>query len=71
MMPYDTFWNESEILVFGPDFNYTVADYKRFFTDVGFDDGFLMRQDTEHYIKVSFEPTNAVDSNFNELNSFI
>ena len=50
LMPYDTFWNESEILISGPHGNYTVKDYKRFFTDISFTDGYDMRQDSEKLI---------------------
>ena len=50
LMPYDTFWNDTEILVTGPHGNYTVNDYKRFFDDLGFPDGYDMRQDTEKLI---------------------
>ncbi|KAK2193876.1 hypothetical protein NP493_5g17110 [Ridgeia piscesae] len=50
LMPYDTFWNDTEILVTGPHGNYTVNDYKRFFDDLGYPDGYDMRQDTEKLV---------------------
>lgn len=50
LMPYDTFWNDTEILVTGPHGNYTVKDYKRFFADLSYPDGYAMRQDTENLI---------------------
>lgn len=51
LMPYDTFWTENEILVYGPFANYTVKDYKQFFHDIEFPDGYLVRQDTENLVK--------------------
>ena len=32
LMPYDSFWNDTEVLATGPKGNYTVKDYKRFFS---------------------------------------
>lgn len=51
LLPYDTFWTENEVLVYGPNVNYTVKDYKRFFDDIEYPDGYSMRQDTEELIK--------------------
>jgi len=51
LMPYDTFWTPDEVLVYRPTVNYTVKDYEKFFNDIGFPDGYLMRQDTENLIK--------------------
>lgn len=51
LMPFDTFWDSSEILVYSPKRNYTVADYKQLFDDVGYPDGYLMRLETENFTK--------------------
>lgn len=47
LLPYDYYWNDTEVLVRGPVGNYTVKDYKRFFYDIDHIDGYNMRQDTE------------------------
>lgn len=52
LMPYEPFWTDKEILVYGPTANYTVKDYKKFFNDIEFPDGYLMREDTENLTKV-------------------
>jgi len=46
LMPYDTFWNSSEIVVYGPQRNYTVNDYEQLFHDINFTDGYEMRKQT-------------------------
>lgn len=51
MLPYDTFWNDDEILVYSPVKNYTVKDYRGFFDDIDYPTGYLMRRDTEDLIK--------------------
>lgn len=51
LLPYDSFWAEDEVLVHGPSANYTVRDYKKFFDDIKYPDGYSMRQDTEELIK--------------------
>ena len=51
MIPSDTFWNDSELLVTGRIGNYTVKDYKRLFYDIDYPVGYMMRQDTEGLIK--------------------
>ena len=55
LLPYDTFWNSSEILVYSPSRNYTVKDYHQLFDDIGFPDGYHMRKDTEILTSVTFE----------------
>lgn len=47
LMPSNLFWNDSEVIVQTPERNYTVNDYKRFFSDLNFTDGYMMRADTE------------------------
>lgn len=51
LMPSDMFWGKNEILIQRPGRNYTVADYKQFFMDIDFMDGWYMRQDTENLIR--------------------
>ena len=53
LMPYDTFWNSSEVLVTRPGRNYTVNDYEQLFQDIGFPDGSRMRKDTEKLTTVT------------------
>jgi lysophospholipase III len=52
LMPSDRFWDESEVLVYAPHFNYTVRDYKRLFQDIDHPDGYLMREDTADLVRV-------------------
>lgn len=49
-----------QVLVQTPSTNYTVMDYKRLFSDIGFDDGWLMRQDTEPLLFDLTPPSVAV-----------
>merc|ERR1712168_1489260 len=46
LMPYEGFWKDDEVLIYAPHYNYTVKDYRSFFQDVGFPNGYSMRQDT-------------------------
>lgn len=50
LMPSEKFWKPSEVLVMTAKRNYTVVDYKEFFTDLNFTDGYEMRKDTENLI---------------------
>ncbi|XP_071174623.1 lysosomal phospholipase A and acyltransferase-like isoform X1 [Mytilus edulis] len=50
LLPSDQFWNKTEVLIQTPTRNYTVNDYKQFFTDINFPDGYFMRKDTENLI---------------------
>ena len=47
LMPSEAFWSDDEILVSQPKQNYTVKDYKKFFEDINFTDGYEMRLDTQ------------------------
>lgn len=56
LLPYDTLWAHDEVLVTGPKGQYTVADYKRFFLDIDYPTGYMMRQDTEHLLDTLQHP---------------
>lgn len=51
LMPSDMFWGKDEILVERPGRNYTVNDFKQFFQDINYMDGWYMRQDTVNLIR--------------------
>ena len=50
-MPNDRFWKPDEVMVVTEHRNYTVTDYKDFFHDVKFPDGWQMRLDTQNLIR--------------------
>ncbi|CAH1778953.1 unnamed protein product [Owenia fusiformis] len=53
LLPYDNFWDKDEIVVSQPNANYTVHDYKQFFEDIKFPNGFHMREDTKNLLQGS------------------
>jgi len=47
LLPSSSFWLPNETLVYTQNRNYTVADYKQFFDDIKYPNGWLMYQDTK------------------------
>ncbi|XP_076111169.1 lysosomal phospholipase A and acyltransferase-like isoform X1 [Mytilus galloprovincialis] len=56
LMPSDVFWGKDEVLIERPGRNYTVNDYKQFFMNINFMDGWYMRQDTANLIRLLKPP---------------
>lgn len=51
LMPSEEFWAPDEILVVTPTRNYTVKDYKQLFSDIGYNTGYMMWEDTNKLVK--------------------
>jgi lysophospholipase III len=61
LMPYKSFWKDDDVLIYSPDFNYTINDYERLFDDIDFPDGYQMRLDTQKLIEVCSELSHLID----------
>lgn len=48
MIPSEEAWPKDHVFVSTPFFNYTNQDYQRFFTDINFEDGWYMWEDTRN-----------------------
>lgn len=60
LLPYAHTWPADKVLVQTPTTNYTVRDYQRFYSDIGFEDGWQIRQDTEPLVSELAPPGVAV-----------
>uniref|UniRef100_G3NG03 Phospholipase A2, group XV n=1 Tax=Gasterosteus aculeatus aculeatus TaxID=481459 RepID=G3NG03_GASAC len=60
LLPYANSWPKDKVFVQTPTTNYTVLDFKRLYTDIDFEDGWQMRQDTEPLVADFTPPGVAV-----------
>ncbi|KAM4721469.1 lysosomal phospholipase A and acyltransferase [Rhinophrynus dorsalis] len=50
LLPYNNTWPQDKAFVITPSTNYTLMDYQKFYSDIGFEDGWIMRKDTQELI---------------------
>lgn len=48
MIPSEEAWPEDHVFISTPSFNYTYQDYRRFFSDISFEDGWYMWENTKN-----------------------
>nr|XP_056718304.1 phosphatidylcholine-sterol acyltransferase [Euleptes europaea] len=51
LFPTRMAWPDNHIFISSPFYNYTLSDYQRFFTDVNFEDGWYMWNDTKDLLR--------------------
>lgn len=51
LFPSQMVWPENHVFVSTPSYNYTLLDYQRFFTDVNYEDGWHLWNDTKDLMK--------------------
>ncbi|XP_069509680.1 lysosomal phospholipase A and acyltransferase isoform X2 [Ambystoma mexicanum] len=56
LLPYNNTWSPDKIFVSTRDANYTIRDFQKFYNDIGFEDGWLMRENTEHLVSALIPP---------------
>ncbi|XP_059401973.1 phospholipase A2 group XV-like isoform X1 [Carassius carassius] len=56
LLPFAYTWPKDMVLVSTSNTSYTVQDYKRFFKDIDYEDGWAMRQDTEPLVNALNPP---------------
>ncbi|XP_053305552.1 phospholipase A2 group XV isoform X1 [Spea bombifrons] len=50
LLPYNNSWPHDKVFIRTPTTNYTLKDYQKFYSDIGFEDGWIMRRETEELI---------------------
>ncbi|KAM9377542.1 phosphatidylcholine-sterol acyltransferase [Pholidichthys leucotaenia] len=48
MLPFESVWPKDHVFISTPTFNYTGQDYQRLFTDINYEDGWHMWEDTKN-----------------------
>ncbi|CAJ1057536.1 phosphatidylcholine-sterol acyltransferase [Xyrichtys novacula] len=56
MLPSEDVWPKDHVFISTPTFNYTNQDYQRFFTDVNYEDGWYMWEDTKNLTRDLIPP---------------
>ncbi|VDM30985.1 unnamed protein product [Hydatigera taeniaeformis] len=57
LLPDPRLWPKDEVVIYTAAKNYTVHDYKEFFSDIGFPEGFQMYEDTKLTVDGLIPPT--------------
>ncbi|XP_040265784.1 phospholipase A2 group XV isoform X2 [Bufo bufo] len=60
LLPYENTWPSDKVFVQTPTVNYTLKDYEKFYRDIGFQEGWVMRKETESLVSSLTPPGVAV-----------